>query len=78
MSTPPSPQSGGGGGGSHGRWTPYDADHAAEARARLAVWPLDEYNASLLDEVHPRRYNAVPATAVAATSSAATVIPHVR
>lgn len=29
-------------------------ENAAEAREELNVWPLDEYNAKLLNEVHPK------------------------
>jgi pyruvate/2-oxoglutarate dehydrogenase complex dihydrolipoamide dehydrogenase (E3) component len=35
-------------------WTADDSQQAAEARKELGVWPLDEYNAKLLNEVHPR------------------------
>lgn len=37
-------------------WTAGDAAHAKEAATRLEVWPLDEYNAALLNQVHPRNY----------------------
>lgn len=33
------------------RWT---KDDAAEVRERFKMWPLDEYNTRLLDEVHPK------------------------
>lgn len=36
-------------------WTPSNPDHVLEAK-KLDVWPLDEYNAGLLNEVHPRGY----------------------
>jgi hypothetical protein len=36
-------------------WIPYDAALQAQAQ-QLQVWPLDEYNAVLLNEVHPRGY----------------------
>lgn len=37
-------------------WTAFDTEQAEEARTKLAVWPLDEYNAKTLNEVHPRNY----------------------
>ena len=37
-------------------WEPDNPDHVEDARAKLNVWPLDEYNAVLLNEVHPRDY----------------------
>ena len=37
-------------------WEPKNPDHVEDARSKLNVWPLDEYNAVLLDEVHPRDY----------------------
>ena len=37
-------------------WTPNDAEQAEVARAKLDIWPLDESNAVLLNEVHPRDY----------------------
>jgi hypothetical protein len=36
-------------------WIAFDKDQAEEAR-KLDVWPLDEHNALLLNEVHPRDY----------------------
>lgn len=47
-------------------WIPNDPEQAQEARQELGVWPLDEYNAALLNEVHPRGYIA------------STTTPHVR
>ncbi len=38
------------------QWIENDADQAKEARAELGIWPLDEYNAKLLNEVHPRNF----------------------
>lgn len=38
-------------------WSPQDPQHVEEAREKLKVWPLDEYNAILLNEVHPRNYS---------------------
>mmetsp|Transcript_22717 Transcript_22717/g.43152 ORF Transcript_22717/g.43152 Transcript_22717/m.43152 type:complete len:579 (-) Transcript_22717:18-1754(-) len=38
------------------RWTAGDVEQAKEAASKLDVWPLDEYNAALLNEVHPRGY----------------------
>lgn len=37
-------------------WIPNDSNQAQEARDRLNIWPLDEQNAALLNEVHPRDY----------------------
>mmetsp|Transcript_36624 Transcript_36624/g.41200 ORF Transcript_36624/g.41200 Transcript_36624/m.41200 type:complete len:576 (+) Transcript_36624:168-1895(+) len=37
-------------------WTQNDTDHAEEARKKFGIWPLDEYNVKLLNEVHPRDY----------------------
>ena len=37
-------------------WKAFDDDHAKEARQSLEVWPLDEHNTKLLNEVHPRDY----------------------
>ncbi|KAG7369729.1 dihydrolipoyl dehydrogenase [Nitzschia inconspicua] len=37
-------------------WTPGDVEQAKEAREKLDIWPLDEYNCKLLNEVHPRNY----------------------
>lgn len=37
-------------------WTPLDPDQIEQAKERLEVWPLDEYNAKLLNEVHPLGY----------------------
>lgn len=36
-------------------WTANDPEQALEAK-KLGVWPLDESNAGLLNEVHPRGY----------------------
>ena len=33
------------------------ADHEKEAREKLDVWPLDEFNAKLLNEVHYKESN---------------------
>lgn len=38
-------------------WSPDDPQHTVEAREALNVWPLDAYNAALLNEVHPRHYS---------------------
>jgi len=38
-------------------WTPNDPEQALEARQKLQTWPLDEHNAALLNEVHPRGYD---------------------
>eukprot|EP00538_Stauroneis_constricta_P000713 CAMPEP_0119563382 /NCGR_PEP_ID=MMETSP1352-20130426/23183_1 /TAXON_ID=265584 /ORGANISM="Stauroneis constricta, Strain CCMP1120" /LENGTH=527 /DNA_ID=CAMNT_0007611963 /DNA_START=270 /DNA_END=1853 /DNA_ORIENTATION=- len=37
-------------------WKAGDAELATEAKKELGVWPLDEYNAVLLNEVHPRNF----------------------
>lgn len=37
-------------------WSPFDKEQEEEARTRLSIWPLDEYNAKTLNEVHPRDY----------------------
>jgi len=37
-------------------WTAFDKVQEEEARTRLEIWPLDEENAKLLNEVHPRNY----------------------
>ena len=43
-------------GGSTKPWIPGDTEQAREAKEKLHVWPLDEHNAKLLNEVHPRGY----------------------
>ena len=37
-------------------WTPGNPQHELEARQLLHTWPLDQYNAETLNEVHPRSY----------------------
>jgi pyruvate/2-oxoglutarate dehydrogenase complex dihydrolipoamide dehydrogenase (E3) component len=37
-------------------WLTSDPAHILDARKRLHVWPLDEENAKLLDEVHPKSW----------------------
>jgi len=39
-------------------WTAADEKQAKEARSKLDVWPLDEYNAVLLNQVHPIDYES--------------------
>lgn len=39
------------------KWTASNPDQAKEARDKLDIWPLDEYNALLLNEVHPIDYD---------------------
>lgn len=39
-------------------WTANDPEQAIEARKKLEVWPLDDANAKLLNEVHPRDWTA--------------------
>ena len=41
---------------SSSEWTQNDTDQAKEAREKFGIWPLDEYNVKLLNEVHPRDY----------------------
>jgi len=41
---------------SSSEWIQNDTDQAKEAREDLGIWPLDEYNAKLLNEVHPRSF----------------------
>eukprot|EP00534_Pseudo-nitzschia_fraudulenta_P000042 CAMPEP_0201122344 /NCGR_PEP_ID=MMETSP0850-20130426/6009_1 /ASSEMBLY_ACC=CAM_ASM_000622 /TAXON_ID=183588 /ORGANISM="Pseudo-nitzschia fraudulenta, Strain WWA7" /LENGTH=522 /DNA_ID=CAMNT_0047389013 /DNA_START=213 /DNA_END=1781 /DNA_ORIENTATION=- len=38
------------------KWTENDTDHEKEAREKLGIWPLDEHNVKLLNEVHPRGF----------------------
>jgi hypothetical protein len=38
------------------QWVQNDADQAKEAREDLGIWPLDEHNVKLLNEVHPRNF----------------------
>lgn len=40
------------------KWTADDPLQAEEARKKLKVWPLDTYNAELLNEVHPRDFES--------------------
>jgi hypothetical protein len=51
---------------SSNKWIPDDPKHRKEAQDELNIWPLDVYNAALLNEVHPRDYEAQQ------------VVPHVR
>lgn len=37
-------------------WNPGNPEQEREARETLAIWPLDEYNAALLNQVHPYKY----------------------
>jgi hypothetical protein len=50
-------------------WIPYDAALQAQAQQQLRVWPLDEYNAVLLNEVHPRGYTVSTNTNDGSSSS---------
>jgi Pyridine nucleotide-disulphide oxidoreductase len=43
-------------------WKADDPQHVQDAKSRLEVWPLDEYNVKLLNEVHPRDYVASTTT----------------
>jgi len=38
------------------QWVAGDETQAKEARDQLEIWPLDEHNAELLNQVHPRDY----------------------
>jgi Pyridine nucleotide-disulphide oxidoreductase len=38
------------------QWTPGNEAQAKVAREKLEIWPLDEHNAALLNEVHPFVY----------------------
>ncbi|CAB9508362.1 Dihydrolipoyl dehydrogenase [Seminavis robusta] len=38
------------------QWTADDPQDAAQARSKLNVWPLDEHNAVLLNQVHPKEF----------------------
>ena len=40
------------------QWTANDPEQAEEARNSLQLWPLDTYNAELLNEVHPRNFES--------------------
>jgi hypothetical protein len=42
--------------GAMSEWIPNDEIQEEEARRELSTWPLDEYNARTLNEVHPRNY----------------------
>jgi len=37
-------------------WKVEDIDQGKEAKSKLDIWPLDEHNTILLNEVHPRNY----------------------
>lgn len=37
-------------------WQANNPKQAVEAQSQLQIWPLDEHNAALLNEVHPRDY----------------------
>ena len=41
---------------SAGAWIPGNIEQEREAKEKLEIWPLDEYNAALLNEVHPYNY----------------------
>lgn len=43
-------------------WKSEDPQHVQDAQTKLEVWPLDEYNIQLLNEVHPRDYKASTTT----------------
>lgn len=45
-------------------WIPGNVEQEKEARSKLDIWPLDEYNAQLLNSVHPRGYENVPKTTI--------------
>ena len=37
-------------------WTAHDPQQTQQAKEQLRIWPLDEYNAELLNQVHPINY----------------------
>lgn len=37
-------------------WIPGNPEQEREAKEKLNIWPLDEYNANLLNQVHPYQY----------------------
>ena len=39
-------------------WSPDDASDVKQVKEDLKVWPLDEYNVKLLNEVHPKSWEA--------------------
>ena len=41
---------------SNNLWQAFDLQQEKEARDKLSLWPLDEYNAKTLNQVHPRNY----------------------
>lgn len=41
---------------SSSEWVENDVNQAKEAKVELGIWPLDEHNAKLLNEVHPRGF----------------------
>ena len=43
---------------SNGSWCVGDADQEDVARKELEIWPLDEGNVKLLNQVHPRSYQS--------------------
>ena len=49
------------------KWTTSNPDQAKQARDQLNIWPLDEFNALLLNEVHPVDYDI---------TSSKQVLPH--
>jgi hypothetical protein len=43
-------------------WDPNNPQHVEKAKQELNIWPLDEYNTKLLNEVHPIHYTTTSAT----------------
>lgn len=43
---------------SSSKWIAGDKEQAQQARNELEIWPLDDANAELLNEVHPREYQS--------------------
>ncbi|CAJ1954847.1 unnamed protein product [Cylindrotheca closterium] len=43
---------------SNGSWSVGDADQEEAARKEFEIWPLDESNVKLLNQVHPRTYKS--------------------
>ena len=43
-------------------WDPNNMDHVEKAKKELLIWPLDEYNTKLLNEVHPFNLHSITNT----------------
>jgi hypothetical protein len=53
-------------------WDSNNPQHIEKAKQELKIWPLDEYNTILLNEVHPIQYTTVTTTTGTATSTTST------